>query len=98
MTQIFKDYYEFSNRENKDINGVSESFAKNNPNWEKENETNKACWNCSRCSDCSGIRNEKNSKDETEAGFKVPVIENIHQKVFEASSSENALDMGNWHT
>jgi len=28
----------------------------------------------------------------------VPVIENIHQKVFEAVSVPKALDMGNWHT
>jgi hypothetical protein len=28
----------------------------------------------------------------------VPTIENIHQKVLEATSKENALDMGDWHT
>jgi len=28
----------------------------------------------------------------------IPVIENIHTKVFEACSNPNALDMGNWHT
>lgn len=27
-----------------------------------------------------------------------PVIENIHQKVFEAASAPKALNMGNWHT
>jgi hypothetical protein len=27
-----------------------------------------------------------------------PVIENIHQKVFNAASGEGALNMGDWHT
>jgi hypothetical protein len=30
--------------------------------------------------------------------FIVPKIENIHQKIFEAVSKPNALDMGDWHT
>ena len=29
---------------------------------------------------------------------KIPKIENIHQTVYQAASSENALDMGDWHT
>jgi hypothetical protein len=28
----------------------------------------------------------------------IPKIENIHQKIFEAVSKPQALDMGNWHT
>jgi hypothetical protein len=28
----------------------------------------------------------------------VPVIENIHQKVYEAASQPKALDMSDWHT
>jgi hypothetical protein len=28
----------------------------------------------------------------------VPVIENIHQRVFEAASQPKALNMGDWHT
>ena len=28
----------------------------------------------------------------------MPVIENIHQKVYEAASRPNALNMGDWHT
>lgn len=31
-------------------------------------------------------------------GEEVPIIENIHQKVYEAASQEAALDMKNWHT
>jgi hypothetical protein len=34
----------------------------------------------------------------TEPAFKIPVIENIHQKVLEAASAPNALNMGYWHT
>ncbi len=28
----------------------------------------------------------------------IPVIENIHQKVYEAATQPNALNMGDWHT
>jgi hypothetical protein len=35
---------------------------------------------------------------QEEPAFTVPVIENIHQKVLEAVSQPNALDMGSWHT
>jgi hypothetical protein len=28
----------------------------------------------------------------------IPIIENIHQKVFEAASRPGALNMGDWHT
>ena len=51
-TQIFKNRAEFLKREDKEINGVSEAFAKNHPDFEEDNETNKGCWNCSDCSDC----------------------------------------------
>lgn len=30
--------------------------------------------------------------------MEIPGIENIHQKVLEAASVENALDMSDWHT
>ena len=29
---------------------------------------------------------------------KYPIIENIHQKVYDAASKPNALNMGDWHT
>lgn len=44
-TLIFKDYLEFYHREDKTINGVSAEFAENNPEYEKQNETNDDCWN-----------------------------------------------------
>ena len=53
-TKIHKNYSEFINRKDRKENGVSESFAKNNPNFEDDNKTNISCWNCSRCSRCSG--------------------------------------------
>jgi hypothetical protein len=51
-TIVFKDYRSFMNREYKEVNGVSEVFATNNPDYDINNETNKYCWNCSGCSDC----------------------------------------------
>jgi hypothetical protein len=136
-TLIFKTYSDFLNREDFDTNGVGEAFALANPNFKKENETNKSCWNCSGCSgcsrcsgcsdcsgcsgcsrcsgcsdcsdcsgcsrcsgcsDCSGLKNAALVQNTKEAGFKVPVIENIHQKVYEAASKEGALDMSSWHS
>jgi len=52
-TKIFKSYDEFLNRKDKNLNGVSEGFSKNNPNYLIENKTNVGCWNCSDCYDCS---------------------------------------------
>jgi len=117
MTQIFANYSEFLRREDKEINGVDQAFAADHHEWEKENETNKACWNCSGCSDCSdcsgcsrcsrcsyqrNLEGEKNATGTAEAleeiGFpKVPVIENIHQKVYEAANQPKAFDMSDWH-
>lgn len=51
-TEIFKDYGAFLSREDKTINGVSQEFADENPNWNQERK-NKRCWNCSDCSRCS---------------------------------------------
>lgn len=106
MTKIFDSYSEFLQRQDKKENGVSKEFAKFHPNWEEENKDNEGCYNCSRCSDCSYqcfLDGEKGATviGETleQIGFpNVPVIENIHQAVFEAASGPKALDMGNWHT
>jgi hypothetical protein len=96
-TQIFNNYSDFLNREDKDLNGVSKEFAENNPNWESENETNDACWNCSdcwNCSNCSYCSGKANNKEE----LIIPEIANIHQSVLGAVSKEGALNMGDWHT
>ena len=109
MTKIFNSYSKFLSRENYDDNGVSKQFAEDHENWEQMNETNKACWDCSDCSDCSGLRRKDNIKGEENkdvpnkiAGFpNVPVIENIHQKLYAAikpNGHNNKLDMSSWHT
>lgn len=98
-TKIYKDYYEFSQRENRDENGVSQEFAKNNPDFERENIANKSCWNCSGCSDLKNAKPEEAiSAEKKESIFDYPVIPNIHQRVFEETTKENALDMSDWHT
>lgn len=55
-TEIFKNYSEFLAREDKAINGVSQSFLEANPSYDLENSTNKGCWDCSDCSNCSNCR------------------------------------------
>jgi hypothetical protein len=48
------------------------------------------CSCCSCCSDCSDMAPQK-------AAFAVPVIEDIHRKLYEAVSQPNALNMAHWH-
>lgn len=105
-TLIFNTSVEFLERQNKNDNGVSKQFAFEHPDFEAQNESNIGCWNCSDCSrcsdcsdcyDCSGIGN-KNSENGTKSAFIVPVIENIHQKIFDAVSQPNSLNMREWHT
>lgn len=107
-TEIFKNYDEFLKRKDKDINGVSDGFAKSNPNYEEMNPTNKGCYDCSDCSgcyrcydcsDCSGRYRCYYCSDKSEANkqVKIPTLENIHGKILEAVSKENALDMSDWH-
>ncbi len=58
------------------------------------------CWNCWYCLVCSGCSNKKDLKDKG-GDFTpptIPVIADIHQKVFEAVSQPQALDMSDWHT
>ncbi len=114
-TEIFKSYRDFINREDKEVNGVNEEFAAEHPEYVKDNETNKGCWNCSDCSgcsdcsrcsrcsdcsrcsgcsDCSGWKNNQPPFDMS----KIPVIENIHQKILEAITAEGCqLRMDTWH-
>lgn len=42
---------------------------------------------------CRSLRYELKNQSE----LKVPLIQNIHQSVFNAASAKNALDMDNWH-
>jgi len=56
-TLVYKKYKEFLSREEKQFNGVSESFARKHHGYEKENVTNNSCWNCSNCVDCVDCAN-----------------------------------------
>ena len=51
------------------------------------------CLHCSGCSRCSGKKDDKEN-----AVPEIPVIENLHQKIFEAVSQPKALEMSTWHT
>ena len=62
-TQIFETYSDFLKREDKAVNGVSPEFAKNRPDYEKQNETNQACWDCDNCEDCKDCKACDNCKD-----------------------------------
>lgn len=106
-TKIYKTYSDFLTRENKDWNGVSPQFAKINPNYEKENETNNGCWNCSDCFDCSGCSDCSRCSgcsdcydcSDKKGNFTIPTITNIHNAILEVvTSSPDALKMSKWHT
>ena len=102
-TLIFENYLAFLNRPDADTNGVSPQFAADNPDYEKQNETNKSCWgcsDCSRCSDCSDLKNARpvEAPEPSTSWFDVPVIPNLHQTVLAAVERPGALDMRNWHT
>ena len=56
-TQIFATYGDFLKREDKAVNGVSPEFAKSNPDYEEQQETNQGCWNCVYCKDCKDCKN-----------------------------------------
>ena len=51
-TKVFKSYADFLNRKDKKINGVSEDFAAEHPDFEEANKTNVGCWNCYDCKNC----------------------------------------------
>ena len=59
-TKIYESYADFLNREDKTINGVSEDFASEHPDFEKDNETNVGCWNCYDCKYCEFCENSYN--------------------------------------
>ncbi len=56
-TNVYKSFEEFKARPDKSDNGVSEDFAKSNPNYQNDNATNTGCWNCEYCWDCRNCRN-----------------------------------------
>ena len=64
----------------------------------KSLETLTRCSDCSGCSDCSRCSGMVNASPVESATPAIPVIENIHEKVYAAVSQPGALDMGNWHS
>ena len=65
------------------------------------------CSGCSDCSDCSNIGrlhyrqnlSPLSTAENPIPGFPdIPVIQNIHQRIFEAVSQPEALNMSDWHT
>ena len=52
-----------------------------------------ACVSCESCESCESFSYELKNQSE----LNVPLVQNIHQSVFNAASAENALDMNNWH-
>ena len=58
------------------------------------------CSRCSRCSRCSYLTNARPvEQSENNPVMVVPIIENIHQKVFEAvTATDDSLNMDTWHT
>lgn len=58
------------------------------------------CSDCSRCSDCSDCYDCYDCSDCSPhpIGMEIPVIEDIHRKVYEAASQPGALCMSEWHT
>ena len=62
------------------------------------------CSDCSACSHVAWLINKKDLKGDPEAteGFMgsppIPIIPEIHAKVFAAVSQPNALEMSTWHT
>jgi len=108
-TEIFESYAAFIKREDKTVNGVSPEFARENPDFSKENESNKGCWNCSYCFGCSRCSDCVDCSDCSDCfhcsgcsgqlgDFTIPVIEDIHKRVLDAVSQESALEMSAWHT
>lgn len=65
------------------------------------------CSGCSRCYDCSRLKNARPVEQPQEVaaqdhvtigGTPVPVIADIHRKVYEAASKPDALRMNSWHS
>jgi len=51
-TGVFKNFGHFLERLDKTVNGVSPEFAKRNPNYANDNQSNTGCWNCANCIGC----------------------------------------------
>lgn len=52
------------------------------------------CYDCADCTGCHGCTGRTSVSEDSS----VPVISDIHKKVYQAVSVPGALDMGDWHT
>ena len=55
------------------------------------------CSDCSRCSGCSRLVNAAPVADTVQP-ILVPVVPNLHKRIYEAVTQPDALDMVHWHT
>jgi hypothetical protein len=55
------------------------------------------CSGCSGCSRCSGLKDKKQDTGDFKPPI-VPVIPEIHKRVYEAASQPDSLQMNDWHT
>ena len=105
-TQIFKNYEDFLNRKDREINGITKEFAEEHKINLDEDRGNDGCWNCSDCSDCHDCYDCSRCHDCSDCSrlsaqkenVEVPTIPNIHQTVAAAVKVEGALNMSDWHT
>ena len=58
-TRIYNNYEQFTEREDKQTNGVSEAHAKEHIDYKYYNIYNKGCWNCEYCSNCTNCKDCK---------------------------------------
>ncbi len=58
------------------------------------------CSGCSRCSDCSDLNNASPVEADATSPLvpTVPIIENLHKKLYDAVTQPDALNMDGWHT
>lgn len=97
-TEIFKSYLEFLRREDKTVNGVSPEFAEKHPDYEKQNATNKGCWDCSRCSGCSSAKGKHRELNKEFKELTIPKVADLDKAVYAAASQPESLEMADWHT
>jgi hypothetical protein len=65
------------------------------------------CWDCSDCSYCSGCSNCSYCSNCSNCSYKneladnqwvIPVVADIHRKIYDAASQPGSLKMSAWHT
>jgi hypothetical protein len=57
-----------------------------------------SCDSCDSCDSCYSCKSCDSCKDDKREPIKIPVIPDIHKRVYEAVAQPGALDMSDWHT